>query len=81
MEKAASRAKTSGTNNAFAALVKDCGDENPFAKFLGPISVGTNHVNGTHVGGGSGGGGGGGGNFHVNMQRQSNANHRYERHV
>jgi hypothetical protein len=77
MEKAASRAKTSGTNNAFAALVKDCGDENPFAKFLGPISVGTNHVNGTHVGGG----GGGGGNFHVNMQRQSNANHRYERHV
>lgn len=36
MEKAATKAKTTGSG-AFAALVKDCGNENPFSKFLGPI--------------------------------------------
>lgn len=53
MEKAASRAKSSGTSNAFAALVKDCGDENPFAKFLGEINVGR----GSNLGGGRNEGG------------------------
>jgi len=37
MEKAAQKSKNTGSTNAFAALVKDCGDTNPFAKFLGPI--------------------------------------------
>ncbi len=39
MEKAATKAKNSGSTNAFAALVKDCGEQNPFSKFLGPIDV------------------------------------------
>jgi len=54
MERAASRAKTAGNNTAFAALVKDCGEENPFSKFLGPIDMhpGAHGVHGELGGGG-----------------------------
>ena len=39
MEKAASKALSSGSSKALAALVKDCGEHNPFAKFLGELKV------------------------------------------
>lgn len=69
MEKAASRAKTSGSNNAFAALVKDCGQENPFAKFLGPICVGASGGQQNNTSSNPG------------QQIRQSINHRYERHV
>lgn len=56
MEKAATKAKSTGSG-AFAALVKDCGDANPFSKFLGP----TDGLPGVSPGGGGSGSGSGGG--------------------
>ena len=44
MEKAASRALTTGSSNALAALVKDCDKQNPFSKFLGVLKIKTREI-------------------------------------
>jgi hypothetical protein len=40
MEVAHSKAQQSGNGLALAALVRDCGERNPFSKFLGEMEVG-----------------------------------------